>query len=308
MVNPERSVKIHLAQQADADCYVIGSSQEMQIDIGTMPFLAEKCQEVINLAVSGATFEDFVTAAGRVANNAHARHVFVGLHPWSFRAEADKRWTEEEQAYVEAREFFGLPKVKISGIGDVARFRNLINGAYLIRNLEELWRNVLKGAGPLSVKSSTEATDTEDIYMRTGRLVYSRSYLSDKPMPLNNIGTGEYKIGAPIFNAAAITEFERILEILNNRGIMVDFFLMPYHPKVLACGKPLVCEALKTIEALVRETARRHGIAVIGGYDPRPFGFQPEDFLDEMHLSAAALSNIERKHIKFNVMTNAGDK
>lgn len=312
VVVPERSVKLRMAELANSDCLVMGSSHEMQIDLETMPLLREKCRQVVNLAVSGGTFEDFIAAAGRIANNPHARHLFIGIAPWFFRAQADERWVEEEENYFEARRLFGLGATRMPMAARFAKLSNLLNGSYFHRNLDALWR---RGGGAISASPSItpvgfdgrEAHEDEPIYRPTGRLIYSRSALAKGPLPPAQVGDGGYKISRPIFSPGLLEEFEQVVSHLKGRGMAVDFLLMPYHPKVLSCGIAAVCETLAAVEAKIRECARRQGSTVIGSYDPRLFDLGDEDFFDDMHMAASALwkihdpGRIRKRHVEMRI-------
>src|SRR3989442_14951750 len=56
-----RSIKLELARRSTADCMVLGSSREMELDTESAPQLFGACGSVINLAVPAGSFEDFVT-------------------------------------------------------------------------------------------------------------------------------------------------------------------------------------------------------------------------------------------------------
>jgi hypothetical protein len=292
-MSPERSVKIRLARRALADCFIVGSSQEMQIDLATMPSLASRCESIANAAVSGGSFEDFLTTAAIVAHNPKARRLFVGLHPWSFRAGADKRWTEEAAAYADARAYFGFAPAENAGDGTTAPLRNLINGPYLWQNLEVLRDKGLKALSPLEIRAGNTATNDEKIYLRTGRLVYSHAFLTTSPLAVARIGAGDFKIAAPWFNPMVVSEFERALDRLAAANVAVEFLLLPYHPQVMDCANRMPCDALAAVEIRAREIASRRNIPVLGSFDPRPMGFRPNDFLDSAHLSASALSRLK---------------
>lgn len=292
---PDRSVKLRLASVSESDCYVIGSSHEAQIDIETMPALAGKCRRVTNLAVSGASFEDILALSRSVATNPSARRIFIGLGPWSFRADADERWKQERDAYMDARRYFGLPISGDATFGSLAELENLLNGAYLWRNLEEIWRRKAIGRTDPTVVVVDEnhtVADNEAIYLPTGRLIYSRNFLNRVPLPEGRIGDGSYKIAAPIIDAGTIAEFERLIGLLKARNLTVDFILMPYHPKVMKCQNHVVCAALRDVENKVKELSNRNGLKIVGSFDPRPFGLAAGDFYDDMHVAMGSIFKV----------------
>jgi hypothetical protein len=290
----DRPVKIDLARFADADCFVTGSSHSMQVDNATMPRLAGVCRKTVNLAVSGGTFEDFVIMAAAAAGNPGAKRLIVEVSPWALRFNADPRWTMSKDAYRAARTFLGLPP-RVDGDDD-ARLRNLFNAESLRRNLEHAWRQGRNFAAPPPiVEANVDGSDLSDgdaRFLPDGAYLYPRSRMAAMPPPIGRIGLGTYKMTRPFQDAATAAEFERAIESLTARGLIVEILLMPYHPKVLECARAYVCEALGEAEATVRGIAARHGLAVVGGYDPRPMGLTHQDFFDDTHISTVAIAKV----------------
>jgi hypothetical protein len=290
----ERSIKLRLAQLSDADCYVTGSSREMQIDLDTMPSLASNCRKITNLAVSRGAFEDFVAAAGRVAENPRARRLFIGVQSWGFRERADNWWTEEKEAYLDARRIFGFDNHTRGATRDWEKFQNLISGEYLQRNLEEVWDKGFKvGSFPSIVQVDQDdqpSNSVDQIFRPSGRLQYSRTAISKIPAPVATVGDGSYKLspGVPTFDPLVAAQYRKIAEKLTARGIAIEYLLMPFHPKVWECSKPFVCSSLISIEANVRTLARDQRTKVIGSFDPGRLGLDWRAFMDDMHLDAKA--------------------
>lgn len=291
----ERSVKVDLARLSDADCFVTGSSHAMQVDNATMPRLASTCRKTVNLAVSGGSYEDFVIMAWAAARNPHARRLIVEVGPWALRFDADPRWMGEKDSYRAARAFFGLPPRAGNDDGG-AKLRNLFNAEYLRRNLAHARSQGRNFAAPPPIveasASGAELPDGDARFLPDGVYLYPRRWMAAVPPPIGRIGLGTYKMTKPFQDAAAVAEFERVVEALLARGLAVEFLLTPYHPKVLECSRAYVCEALAEVEAMVRGIAARHGLAVVGGYDPRPMGLTHQDFFDDTHVATATLAKL----------------
>ena len=286
-----RPIKLRLAELSDADCYVTGSSREMQIDIETMPALGKVCRKVTNLAVSRGAFEDLVAAAGKVAANPHARRLFIGVQSWGFRRAADDGWSEEPDAYLRARAMFHLKAEPNAHAGASAKLQNLINGEYLLRNLEAVWDSGI-GHSPfppiVAIGPDGQAPgDKDEIFCPDGRLQYSRSAVAKIPMPVAAVGEGSYKLSptVPAFDPAVAAEYRSIAEMLKERGIVTEYILMPFHPKIWECAKPFVCATLTTVERDLRSLAQQQGAKVLGSFDPRKLGLDWRSFMDDMHLA-----------------------
>lgn len=284
----ERSVKLALLRSTDADCYLTGSSQEMQMTLGNFAPAAPRCESLINIAVSGATFEDLITHIGELARHAGLRTLYVGIGPWMLRRGADPRWTEERAALRRACAELGLPSAMYrQTISDRLKvLRNAINSDYLRRNLQALLdRRPLIGA-------VDQLGDADDVMRPDGSFQYSRQFLGDKPPPPQSVGDGSYNIGQPYADAAVVEDMTAALTVLARRGVHVVFLFAPYHPKVLSCRREQVCESMATVVGAVRVLASRVGADVLGSFDPAVFGLTWRDFYDDMHVSAEALGRL----------------
>lgn len=290
----ERQVKLDLARRAPADCFVTGSSHEMQIGLDVLVPAQGRCRSLINLAVSGGAFEDLLTQLGVLADRQDLRAVYVGVAPWSLRHGADVRWTQVAQEYRRSRARLGLSAVAAdSAVAE--RLANLVNGRYFARNIEQLWAGGWRhdDAAPLVVApDGANLADDQAVTAPDGSHRYSRRYLAAMPPPPAAIGDGGYKIAQPYVAAAAVAELEQALTVLVRRGVQVVFVLSPYHPQVMHCSNPRVCSAFDAVEAAVRALAGRLGGEVVGGFDPRPFGLSAADFYDEMHMARSAVPRL----------------
>jgi len=289
-VPQERSVKLELARQSAADCVVLGSSHEIQLGFGSAPSIFDTCTAVVNLAVSGGSFEDFVAAIGIVIRRKFARTVYIGVGPWMLRRGADERFAEERAVYNEGRIVLGLEAESGRLNDDIAWYVNLISADYLQHNVGFLWRT-MKSLGSLPVrrfeiKDGQLARSDEGVISSDGTIRYSRDELNKSPQPP---GRGDYKIASPVLDPAVIAEFEQGLRLLVEQGVVIKMLLMPYHPAVLNCADARVCESLRQVEEYIRNLSQRCDFDVIGSYDPRPFALTGRDFMDEMHLNREAL-------------------
>lgn len=296
----ERHAKVELARQSSADCYVQGSSHVMQIDAVTAPQLFGHCRAVVNLGVSGSSFEDFVAMAGLLAEREFRGYLLVGVGPWMFRREADPRWSEERAAYERGRIALRLSKASAISHSDDARWSNLFNADYALHNARALLRRPKSPAAARELQygaafeaiPAKEAGEKDAIFFPSGRFEYARNFLAKTPPAPAAVGDGGYKIGPIAIEPAIAAEFETALRTLLDRGMTVALLLTPYHPFVMPCTGRNVCETLSKVETDVRKMAKRLGIPLMGSYDPRPLGLGPADYLDQMHIAKHALARL----------------
>jgi len=285
----DRAVKLELARTTTADCYVLGSSHEMLINRERFPLLDRQCRDLVNVAVSGASFEDVLSSLAIVADKAAGTRVIVGVPPWFYRRDADVRWREFSADYEWARTRFGLERGRAASAGK-DKWLNLINAEYLRRNVQALRKTSgkLTAFPPIQpVVSPEQLADRDSVYLPDGSMVESRAGTVRAAEAL--VGTGDYKYSSVTAVPEVLREFESALRVLQRQGVEVTLLLMPYHPKVLRCAKPEICTWLSAAEAVSRELGARMGIPVIGGYDPGPLGLAHEDFYDYMHVAAEGL-------------------
>jgi hypothetical protein len=285
----ERPVKLELARVTEARCFVIGSSRAMTLGRRQLAELGFDCPMLANLAVSGAGFEDVQALAGQLANKAAGATLFLGIDPWTLRANADLRYKEVPHAYAQGRARLGLGTAAVDQ-GGAEKLTNLLNGQYLWANL----RHVLSGERPLAVVevAGGQAGDHDTITNPDGSQTYSRAYRAAPPPADAAVGNGSTKIARPYVDSAVAGEFEQVVAYFQDRGARVVLVLTPYHPKVFTCGSAKVCEALAEVERWARALAARRGLTVVGGFDPRPFGLGREYFHDDLHLDVSGIGHL----------------
>ncbi len=293
----DRALKWELARQSDAECFVTGSSRAMVFGIEQLRMFESGCRSVANLGVNGAGFEDFVTAAGLIAEKPLPKAVYVGVDPWALRFNADARWTGFERVYHSSRRRLGLSDKEQQHGWDA--FANLLNGQYLLANIN----SVTSGHTEIPIKAvepdGANVLADENVLLPDGSLVYSQKYKSPRPVPDDRIGNGATKIQPPYLDPRVTAEFEYVLNGLSARGIRIVLLLAPYHPKVMRCQSPKACAALTAVEEWARDLAQRHGYQIIGSFDPRRFGIGPELFHDELHMDAAAIKYLVPGQVSF---------
>jgi len=288
----ERRIKAKLAQVANADCYIIGSSQIMIVNRATLPSLAERCRETVNLGVSGSALEDSGMFAGLVGSKDTTHFLLFGIDPWSFKLNQDRRWREVEPSFWQARNAIGLPQRDgLSGNPDTPAIFRLFSYAYLDRNWQFLEKERHRAEAAVEQPDVGNAANDYLRFMPDGTLKYPRSVLDRDPLrPLDD---GSYRIEKPFIDPLAVAEWRAIISWLLGRGIKVALIVPPYHPSIWACHNETVCEGLKAAEATARQLAAEMKIEVVGGYDPRPFKLTPYDYIDERHLRPEAIHRLE---------------
>lgn len=284
----ERAVKLTLARARLADCAITGSSHEIKVSLQTLPPLKDVgCTSVINLAVSGGTYEDLLIALGTLLEHNKVQTVIVGIGPWALRSNADSRWTADHDLLTSARRTLGLGRTaQVDGKTD--RLLNLINGSYLKRNLI----NLVERRGAVGFPPIRDRQAVGSALLPGEHVMLADGSLAGEDEIVGDTGDGSYKIAHPFVERRLMREFEQVIDRLASRGIRVVPMLMPYNPKVWQCQLATVCAALTAVEQEIRMLASARRLTVIGSYDPRRFGLDPSAFQDDAHLLASGLKAV----------------
>ena len=282
----ERLVKQELLKLKEADCYVTGSSHEMTLNLRKAPQLREYCSSLLNLAASGGGYEDALITLHALSDHGSGL-VIVGIGHWFFKFDADPRWQELGKANEQAHAYFLGKEIQSGQLHD-DRMANLVNGRYLLRNLE----TVINGRpmSDLVAARPENLSDKDPVLLPDGSLQYSREFVRNT-LPrkeMKNCAEASYKISRPFVDAAAVAQFEIAISKTLASGKKVALLLMPYHPGVYQCGGDPV-KALVETEAVARNIGASLGIPVWGGYVPSVHGLQGEDFYDYHHVDANSL-------------------
>jgi hypothetical protein len=294
----DRGIKRGLARDAGRfDCVVIGSSHAMQVSgLAHPPALSGTCASILNLAVSGAGLEDQLTLAYLALSDGKPAKMILAVDPWDLAYGKDPRWSYYESDYRQARRVIlgrtgdeSLPPLA-SGIAD------LVSLDYTLRSLGELADRFAGGARVRTIVPAPRVDENvggrEPVLLPDGSLIYSASYLADKrsrPIPLGGI---PYKIDGPLDQPDAIADYRTLLRWIRRQGVEPILLLTPYQQNVLKASDWPTARALRAIEPLVRDLARRERVRVIGSFDPAVAGCPSGEFLDFMHATTACLARL----------------
>lgn len=288
----ERAVKIELARLSEANCYVTGSSREMQIDQTTVPALSPLCPTLVNVGTSGAGIEDFFTMLGLVLAKEKPATMVVGVAPWSLRYNADRGWQQFPDVHAEARTRIGL---EAGARTDWSRAKlaaeNLLSFAYFRRNLD--WMHARNSFRPVEVPADESRWGPDDSALRpNGVLAPSRTARSEPPPPDIAVAVRDPRVAQPFVSAQTLADLDRALSHARSRGVRFVFVMPPFHPRVLACQSLDFCNAIADVRRTVLDLARRHAATVLGDFDPACCGVTREDFYDYTHLRPSGLGKI----------------
>ncbi|WP_321491578.1 hypothetical protein [uncultured Desulfobacter sp.] len=294
----ERDIKMALAKKDldNVDCYVIGSSQIMQISSFRERISTEMMSEsLINLGVSGATLEDYLAFSYVLTKKSKKpEKVLFGVSPWALDFGKDMRWQKYKNLY------FSMLSILTVGPADFVIKKdtwlrpivNLINPNYFLRSLKQIGKkkNIVLEAPLFDYSHGGDYP----VLLPDAGLVYSSKHILDADSKRVPIGGTNYKIfdNVPPSSISGEIIFKKLICLLAQNGINVTLLMTPYHHNVWMNKKSVTTIALINIESKVRKIGGEIGVKVIGSYNPDNVGCNPDEFYDQMHPKYTCISTI----------------
>jgi hypothetical protein len=271
------------------DLLILGSSRAMTLSSAAFP-----SRDVVNSSVSSGSLEDYLALYELyVELGMRPKGVLLAVDPWALTGGLQNASVALEAQLQQARArlhmgtgpgYGSLPAVTAR-----SRWWLLLSPAYFQASLP-----VLMGGRPARRRTALEpdggAQQVDDGVMYPDG---SRQW----PAEIVRRGPQEVSRRAAAFAAQRPTfvrdppdpRRERLLSaflgLMLRDGTDVALWLAPYHPTAWeALGKGEHGATLGETEGAIRSVCARHGVAVLGSYDPAGAGVAPEAFVDEHHL------------------------
>lgn len=264
---------------------VVGSSRVMQIGEDTLH------DNVLNLAVSGASVEDLVAIADLATRKFRPSVLLVGADPWLFNSESgEDHWKALQPEYHDAllsiQTGEGLTEyhapASSSSEDETGLVQSVANRIYLAVNR-------------VSYGADDDTPGLESKIRRDGSRVYDTVYSSQSQRQIEmglddkmRFSMSSYKFSPKLYN-----EFEAFLVHYRQLKIRVVLVLSPYYPELFqrfASEDRVYLES----ETQFRVLAERAGVEIIGSYDPGKVGCHSNDFYDGMHPKGTCMERVLR--------------
>lgn len=273
----ERVLKKNLIEnlEEEIEVLILGSSRIMSI--GKEHFKQSK--KVFNGGVSGAGIKDILG----ILNIAEEKFdsidtIFLGIDPWLFNKNEDKRYKSIENDYLKFLEKLNQNQTKdnFEKIKYLFRFSTLRDSFKVLKN---------KRDGFTLLELSITQDKNGNLFLAEDRsLVYSKKFISE------NNGNWKTYLGYQMYDEKELNKekqkiFEEFIKYCKNKEIELIFYLPPYNPKnyeYLSLYRKNDYEQLNKVENYVREISNRYDIKLLGSYNDKKLG--QYDFYDGIHL------------------------
>ena len=265
----------------DAEAVVMGSSRIMQVGS------EELGKSVLNLGVSGASVEDYVSFVPEAIKKVGAHEVYLGADPWLFNENArQERWRSVEGMYRYWSRF-------MEGCGSILDARSYMDseGAgernqiwttrlYRMVNRRQYW---------------TDNARREEVAKKRfdGFHVYDRRYATKSEAAIEKGFRSilDYSMRNYAMDGASRREYVRLIDCLKRSGMRVVLVLSPYHPRLFEIMREERPEFLRA-EMEFRTIAERMGVKIVGSYNGASVGCGAREFYDGMHPRESCMRKV----------------
>lgn len=267
----------------EVDTLVMGSSRMMQIGSGTLKTSS------LNLAVSGASVEDYVAFVGEGVSKLKPKTVILGADPWLFnKYDEQERWQSSKTLHAYWKE-----QIDSFSPGSDAPLKPYFSANPLVKSgnpIQDLYWKLNDGRSLIAKNGNTEAVAKK---AHDGLHVYDDEYgrLSltelrrDFPSLLN------YSMVKFEYDNDALNSYKNLIKWLKTNGINVVLVLSPYHPDLYEKIRTEK-EIIVTIEKDFLSLGKELQVEVMGSYDPKKIDCVASEFYDGMHPKESCMKKV----------------
>jgi hypothetical protein len=229
------------------------------------------------------------------ANNRLPKRMIISIRDNQFRpisTRPDFLWEPGIANYRLMADKIGVEKENYWTTFPYQRIRQLFSISMLFDNLTR-WHN----ADVRPHSTTAVRTKTLDTLMPDGSIMWSDAHLaffSQERMKKEALALAEMRRNdPPQVEQRGVDSFEKLLEYLKSQGTTVYLAQPPFNPVYYDnLQGSTYFEGLQKVDALTREIAARHGLKMIGGFNPHKVGCTPDMYIDAEHSNPTCLQKI----------------
>ena len=230
-----------------------------------------------------------------VRHNRLPKRLIISVRDNLFTPIADRKdflWEPGIPYYRVMAEKLGVERESVWASLPYQRLRELVSISMLFTNLTR-WYN----APEHPHASDTRQFIALDTLLPDGSIVWSKqhtTFFSQERSRHEALAFAEKRLDSPpLVEERGVAAFEKLLDFYKQQGVTVYFVQPPFNPiywdRVQGSA---YFEGLKKIEALTSSIAGRHGIKIIGGFNPRKVGCNETQYIDAEHSNESCLQHI----------------
>ena len=172
------------------------------------------------------------------------------------------------------------------------RIRQLFSISILFDNLTR-WHN----ADVRPHATTDRQLETLDTLLPDGSIVWSKKHMaffsSERMMREATALADLRRNDPPQVEARGVDAFEKLLNYLKAQGVTVYLAQPPFNPIYYdSLQGSAYFEGLKKVDAMTHDIAARHGLKMIGGFNPHKVGCTPNMYIDAEHSNPTCLQKV----------------
>ena len=259
---------------------IVGSSRVMQINSNMF------ADEILNLAVSGASVEDDIAFALEAVAKLNVESVYIAADPWLLNTFAKQTryqtvsslyeyWIERASNNKPLISYFSSDKLNRIDASHHSIFKIVRRKLYLQEKL-------------IPQDDSVEAHNKKAY---DGRHIYNETFTNNPRTSSQFSSALNYAMTQFEYDTYSEKKLKILVKYLQSLGVKVNLILVPYMPalfRMMEEEKPIFLD----IENQFRRFADENNIGIVGSYDPTSMGCQIEDFYDPMHPKSSCLQKL----------------
>ena len=163
-------------------------------------------------------------------------------------------------------------------------------------SLPTTWSNVVRWMTTDALPGPTREPSAAslDVVNVDGSIHWSRQHRAqftpERTLREVQVALKERRSQPPVIDPAAVDAVDRLLGLLSRREVRTVLAHPPYNPDFYQSIEGSAFAAgLRRVEDLTKRLARKHGIALVGSFDPAKVGCRRSMYIDSEHSSPACL-------------------
>ena len=282
----------HIGQmQAAPDMAILGASHWQEAHADLLPGI-----NVYNAHVHRDYYEDVLAVTELfVRHDKLPKRMMISLRDNIFTSIADRRdhlWLPGVPYYRAMAKRLGLQEAGWLETLPVQRWNELVSVPMLLGNISRWFK-----AEERPHATSYRYFKSLDTLLPDGSIVWSRDHRSlfteRRSKSLSVSFGGQNANSPPKIDPKGVEAIDALLAYLGTKGVEVTLAQPPFNPLFLNVvrDKPYM-EGLRRVDAVMRRLADKHGLKIVGSFDPNVVGCDASMFIDSEHANPLCLSKI----------------
>ena len=229
------------------------------------------------------------------ANNRLPKRMIISIRDNQFRPIAtrpDYLWEPGIANYRLMADKIGVEKESFWATLPYQRIRQLFSISMLFDNVTRWYNADVRPHATTDARSKTLDTllpDGSILWSEAHLAFFSQERMKKEAMALADLRRND----PPQVEKRGVEAFDKLLDYLKSQGVTVYLAQPPFNPIYYDnLQGSAYFEGLTKVDALTHDIAARHGLKMIGGFNPHKVGCTPDMYIDAEHSNPTCLKKI----------------